>query len=83
MHVPSKTVATSNIVANEGSDLNEWEICDAYLNFRNMDDPYQNIEDSSSILPNGHGIEYDQVYSVDQVTGTPIVQFQGISNFPM
>ncbi|KAH0729565.1 hypothetical protein KY290_000695 [Solanum tuberosum] len=73
MHVPSNTVATSNTGANEGSDLNEWENCDAYFNFHNMDDLYQNIGDSSSILTNGHGSEYDQIYFVDQVVGTSSV----------
>ncbi|KAK6802979.1 hypothetical protein RDI58_000763 [Solanum bulbocastanum] len=42
----------------------------------------QNIGDSSLILPNGHVSEYDQVYYVDQVAGTPSVQFQGIAKFP-
>ncbi|KAH0728090.1 hypothetical protein KY284_003955 [Solanum tuberosum] len=82
MFVPSNTVATSNTSANDISDLNEWENCDAYLNFRNMDDLYQNIGASSSILPNEHGSEYDQVYSFDQVAGTPSVKFQGIEKFP-
>ncbi|KAK4737297.1 hypothetical protein R3W88_000994 [Solanum pinnatisectum] len=60
-------IAISNTSANEGSDLNEWENCDAYLNFHNMDDLYHNIGVSSSILPNENGNEYDQVYSIDQV----------------
>ncbi|KAK6802970.1 hypothetical protein RDI58_000754 [Solanum bulbocastanum] len=67
MHVPNNTVATSNTGSNEGSHINEWENCDAYLNFHYMDDLYQNIGDSSSILPNGHGSDYDQAYSVDLV----------------
>ncbi|KAG5631840.1 hypothetical protein H5410_003557 [Solanum commersonii] len=76
MFVPSNTIATSNTSANEISDLNEWENCDAYLNFHNMDDLYQNIGASIFILPNEHGSEYDQVYSVDQVAGTLRVMFQ-------
>ncbi|WMV08138.1 hypothetical protein MTR67_001523 [Solanum verrucosum] len=67
MHVRRYIVSTSSAGANEGSDLNEGENCDAYLNFHNMDDLYQNIGDSSSILPNGHGSEHYQVYSFDQV----------------
>ncbi|KAG5631868.1 hypothetical protein H5410_003585 [Solanum commersonii] len=66
MFVPSNTVATSNTSANEISDLNEWENCDAHLNFHNMDELYQNIGASISIRPNEHGSEYDQVYSFDQ-----------------
>ncbi|WMV08129.1 hypothetical protein MTR67_001514 [Solanum verrucosum] len=82
MCVPSNIVATSNTSANDISDLNEWENCDVYLNFHNMDDLYQNIGASSSILPNEHRSEYDQVYSFDQVAGTPSVKFQGIEKFP-
>ncbi|XP_049392678.1 two-component response regulator ARR14-like [Solanum stenotomum] len=71
MFVPSNTVATSNTCVNDISDLNEWENCDAYLNFHNMDYLYQNIGASSSILPNEHGSEYDQVYSFDQIQIMP------------
>ncbi|KAG5611231.1 hypothetical protein H5410_022512 [Solanum commersonii] len=67
--VPSNFIATSNTSANEGSDLNEWKNCDAYLNFHNMDDLYHNIGVSSSILPNENGNQYDQVYSIDQGSG--------------
>ncbi|KAH0730137.1 hypothetical protein KY289_001325 [Solanum tuberosum] len=80
--VPSNFIATSNTSGNEGSDLNEWENCDAYLNFHNMDDLYHNIGVSSSILPNENGNEYDRVYSIDQVEGTPSVQLPGIEKFP-
>ncbi|KAH0729570.1 hypothetical protein KY290_000699 [Solanum tuberosum] len=82
MSVPSNTIATSNTSANDRSDLNECENFDTYLNFHNMDDLYQDIGATSLILPNEHGSEYDQVYFVDQVAGTPSVKFQGIEKFP-
>ncbi|KAK6802978.1 hypothetical protein RDI58_000762 [Solanum bulbocastanum] len=78
MFMPSNIIATSNMSANYISDLNEWKNCDAYLNFHNMDDLYQNIRASSSILPNEHG---KSNFLPIRVAGTSSVKFQGIAKF--
>ncbi|KAK4734698.1 hypothetical protein R3W88_008959 [Solanum pinnatisectum] len=51
----------------EGSNSNDKENCDAYLNFNNMDNFFQNLGPSSANLPNEQGNEFDQVYFDDQI----------------
>ncbi|KAH0640910.1 hypothetical protein KY285_037496 [Solanum tuberosum] len=55
----------------EGSNSNEKENCDAYLNFNNMDYLFQNLGPPSANLPNEQDSEFDQVYSDDQNLGPP------------
>ncbi|XP_049362292.1 two-component response regulator ARR2-like [Solanum verrucosum] len=43
----------------EGSNSNEKENCDAYLNFNNMDYLFQNLGPPSANLPNEQGNEFD------------------------
>ncbi|KAG5568289.1 hypothetical protein H5410_064697 [Solanum commersonii] len=54
-----------------GSNSNEKENSDAYLNFNNMDYLFQNIRPSGANLPNEQGNEFDQVYSDNQNLGPP------------
>ncbi|WMV14596.1 hypothetical protein MTR67_007981 [Solanum verrucosum] len=54
-----------------GSNSNEKENSDAYLNFNNMDCLFQNLGPPNANLPNEQGNEFDQVYSDDQNLGPP------------
>ncbi|KAG5620900.1 hypothetical protein H5410_006118 [Solanum commersonii] len=54
-----------------GSNSNEMENSDAYLNFNNMDYLFQNLGPPNANLPNEQGNEFDQVYSDDQNLGPP------------
>ncbi|XP_060171218.1 two-component response regulator ORR26-like [Lycium barbarum] len=80
MSDPSNIVAASHVSDNQGSDSNERESYNAYLDFNNMNYLFQNFGPASANLPNEHGGVFNQVYSDDQVTPTPSVQFPGIRN---
>ncbi|XP_060202055.1 putative two-component response regulator ARR20 [Lycium barbarum] len=81
MSNPSNIIAASHVSDTEGSDSNERENCDAYFDFDNMDNLFQNLGPPSPNLPNEYGSEFDQVYSDDQVAVTPSIQVSGIAIF--
>ncbi|XP_060174425.1 uncharacterized protein LOC132605226 [Lycium barbarum] len=64
----SNIIAASHASDTEGSYSNERENYDAYLDSKNMDYIFQNLEPPGADLPNEQGSEFDQVYSDDQVT---------------
>jgi len=52
-------VYTNNIFAIEGSDPNEWQYWDAFVNYNPMDDiSFQNSTSPSATLPNEHGSKF-------------------------
>ncbi|KAH0774456.1 hypothetical protein KY290_011593 [Solanum tuberosum] len=56
MFDPSNIVTASNANAIEGSDPNEWQYWDAFVNYNSMDDIiFQNSTSPSATLPNEHG----------------------------
>ncbi|KAH0707032.1 hypothetical protein KY285_011617 [Solanum tuberosum] len=60
MFDPSNIVAASDANAIEGSDPNEWQYWDAFVNYNSMDDiSFQNSTSPSATLPNEHGIGRD------------------------
>ncbi|XP_060174429.1 two-component response regulator ORR21-like [Lycium barbarum] len=82
MYDPSNIVAASHASdTDQGSYSNERENYEAYMDSKNMDYIFQNLESPGADLPNEQGSEFDQVYSDDQVM-TPSVQFPGIANSP-
>ncbi|KAK4350070.1 hypothetical protein RND71_029383 [Anisodus tanguticus] len=64
---PSNIVAASDLNHIKGSDSNEKKNYDAYFDFNNIDDLFQNLELPSDNLPNKQDNEFDQVYYGDQV----------------
>ncbi|KAG5620893.1 hypothetical protein H5410_006111 [Solanum commersonii] len=71
MSGPRKIVVASYGNYVEGSNSNENENSDTYLNFNNMDYLFQNLEPPSANLPNEQDSDFDQVYSDDQNLGPP------------
>uniref|UniRef100_M1DFT1 OJ1695_H09.29 gene product (ISS) n=1 Tax=Solanum tuberosum TaxID=4113 RepID=M1DFT1_SOLTU len=71
MSGPRNIVVASHENYVVGSNYNEKENSDAYLNFNNMDYLFQNLGPSGANLPNEQGNEFDQVYSDNQNLGPP------------
>ncbi|MCE2055297.1 hypothetical protein HAX54_042366 [Datura stramonium] len=81
MFDPSNIIAASYERDIIGRDSNEKKSCDAYFDFNNMNNLFQNIGPPSANLPNEQDSEFNQVCSDDQVAATSSVQFSGITNY--